>query len=337
MLYRTGGRMILMLRHTLIWTSALVLAVLAGTTQATHITCGDTIGPNESAVLDEDLVCVTPVLTIEGPAELDLNGFVVQCASHGNGIEIFGKRAVLSNGTVTRCGHAVAIWGVGGHRIENVAAINNNVGFIINEGSDNNRLHDNYAEDNHNGFVTIGNRNRLKNNETIGGGGIGISTSGDHNRFKQNISTNHHHGFSDHGFRNRYTFNFASGNDFHGFSDCCGSSKVTIKNNIASDNWFNGIDLTENDGVVSGNHVANNSRNGIYVIGDDWIISGNQVKDNFDSGILMGSSAHNNLVTKNVVLGNGLVDLQHWNTPDCGDSTWRNNIFETSDPVGCID
>lgn len=329
--------MILLLRHTLIWTSALVLTVLAGTTQATHINCGDTIGPNGSAILDQDLFCVTPVLTIEGPVELDLNGFVVQCASHGPGIELTGKRAVLRNGTVTRCGHAVAIWGVGGHRIENVTAIRNLVGFIINEGSDNNRLYDNLAEDNTNGFVTVGNRNRLKNNEAIDGFGGSFITMGDHNRFKLNMSINNGGGFIDAGSGNRYNLNVSSANVDHGFMATFGSSGVTIKYNIANGSGLDGISLPGDDGVISGNRVANNGRNGIDVRGDDWVISGNQVKNNFGSGIRIRAFERNNLVTKNVVLGNGLVDLEDGNTPDCGDSTWRNNVFETSDPVGCID
>jgi hypothetical protein len=74
--------------------AALALVLGPGEAQA-EITCGSTLGPGGTYVLNTDLVCPASadkygpgVLLVVGGATLDLNGHTVTCSNRGWGIRV---------------------------------------------------------------------------------------------------------------------------------------------------------------------------------------------------------------------------------------------------------
>ncbi|MBI4588421.1 MAG: hypothetical protein HY725_06250 [Candidatus Rokubacteria bacterium] len=118
--------------------------------EAGHISCGDTLGPGGSFVLDSNVgPCgpTGPALRVVGPVQFDLNGFTVSCTTSGqiglDGIVVGGNAATVTNGTVTNCFAGVVVAGSGRQRIQRVTADGNGNGFYVQ--SSGNWLHRNTA------------------------------------------------------------------------------------------------------------------------------------------------------------------------------------------------
>jgi hypothetical protein len=98
-----------------------LLAVLAWSGVANaQVACGDRIGAGSQAILAGNLTCAQgEVLTVEGPAVLDLNGFVVRCTrsdGFSRGIVLVGRGATVKNGFVQDCETGILLAGDGRHR-----------------------------------------------------------------------------------------------------------------------------------------------------------------------------------------------------------------------------
>lgn len=102
---------------------ALALAVLAASPATAQIACGDTLGPGGSFVLQGDLSCATPrALTLVGPVKVDLGNHTITCTSGGLvGIRLDGKGASLRNGSIEGCDNGVEVFGVGRHKVSQLA------------------------------------------------------------------------------------------------------------------------------------------------------------------------------------------------------------------------
>lgn len=330
-------------------TASLMLGLTTAAPAFAQVQCGDTIGPNETVVLQGNVgPCDQPTggLTVIGPATLDLNGFVLFCAdldsdgSVSTGIVIDGAKATLRNGVVRECDNGVFVQGTGKHRLTGLTATaNRSRGFVILRGSHNNTVVRNSATEN---------------------GDTGFVISGaDNDKLEENMAVrNHKRGFGISGDRNKLSRNTASDNDDTGFV-IVGGERHTLRHNTASQNHNRGFDvagerhtLTRNtalqnlrQGIIvnsrgmghklSGNTADANGFAGFEIKGDQNKVQRNRAENNQGSGILLGSDAAENRISKNVALNNNqagaarqfdLVD----DSPDCGTNTWKNNTFDTS-------
>lgn len=143
------------------------LVALACGSAAHALECGDRIEPGQKIVLDRDVgPCSWPNwITIVGPATLDLNGHQITCdgvGGSGLGIELSGKKAKLTNGSVFACGTAVLLAGEGSHKVTGVLAGSSRNGFLVY--SDRNKLIDNDGMFTNDAFRIEGQRTLLKKN-----------------------------------------------------------------------------------------------------------------------------------------------------------------------------
>ncbi|MCW5889893.1 MAG: right-handed parallel beta-helix repeat-containing protein [bacterium] len=97
---------------------------------AARIACGDVLPPGTTVVLTQDVGSCDGgdwALAVDG-AVLDLNGHTFSCADTDgdgavpDGIVLFGRGAVLRNGTVRGCYANVFLAGRGGHLVEDVVS-----------------------------------------------------------------------------------------------------------------------------------------------------------------------------------------------------------------------
>jgi len=158
-------------------TFLLVLGLLAATALpalAGEIKCGSRLGPGGTFVLNHDLTCppnpndsYEPAVIVIG-AKLNLNGHTLSCGGGDGtpgrrfGIEVFNS--TLRNGTVTGCWQAVRAftsvvkrvtvskngWGIYMQRgddnlIQGNTAVQNGVGFLLEDGAQRNTLINNTA------------------------------------------------------------------------------------------------------------------------------------------------------------------------------------------------
>jgi hypothetical protein len=111
---------------------AAVLAT-AEVANAVTLSCGDTVGPGATIVVDADLNgCTgagTAALTVVGPVTLDLNGHELRCAAinPADGLHVIGEHARVVNGAVRACGYGVLVEGGGKHTLSGVNANANSV------------------------------------------------------------------------------------------------------------------------------------------------------------------------------------------------------------------
>src|SRR6266545_1761390 len=145
--------------------------------QAFHIGCGAILGPGGTFVLDSDVgPCggPGPALTLIS-ATLDLAGHTVSCSTTSiYGIEVEGKKSRVRNGTVSGCGNGVVLFDQGSYEVREVTASGNTAGF--NVGSSGNKLTDNAASSNEEGFSFVGHTNDAwVGNTASGNGGFGFS------------------------------------------------------------------------------------------------------------------------------------------------------------------
>lgn len=96
--------------------------------QAEAIDCGETLAKGHYK-LTEDLTCIDsgdPALTLESGANLDLNGYTVDCNETGrDGIVLEGRNSKVRNGFIIRCENGVEITGDGHHEVLEIVVQNN--------------------------------------------------------------------------------------------------------------------------------------------------------------------------------------------------------------------
>jgi parallel beta-helix repeat protein len=174
---------------------------------AAQIQCGDIIGPNETVTLQNHVGpcdANTGGLTVIGPAELNLNGFLVFCdpfdPSPPDASVIKGQKAKVHNGFTPFCFDGVKIDEQGQHRVEKlVVQTSSAAGMRIK--SDKNRvvqdlvllgtgtgIGDGIGRGSGDGITVFGNRNRLIDNTVESNARSGFLISGRHNTFLRNTA-----------------------------------------------------------------------------------------------------------------------------------------------------
>ena len=272
-------------------------------TQADPITCGSVIGPDETVKLEAH---VGPcdggeaVLTVIGPASLDLNGHPVFCDDwNGDGelpdsIVIQGEGARVRNGWIQGCHNGVVVAGDGRHRVEQIESNDNEAnGFYVT--SDRNKLDQNMAlfnirngvevtgsrnsltknlsrangvSEHHvygQGYLIRGERNTLKKNDAFDNQATGFSLQGKRHTLVQNASTRNYYGYRVSGERHTLKKNTGSHNDKNGFeviSQPTRGKKIKLIQNVAEYNGQNGIrvNFTAEDITISRNTARNNDQ-----------------------------------------------------------------------------
>lgn len=236
--------------------------LLLTTGVASGIECGDVI--TADAVLTADVgPCPgdsDPVLTLVGPATLNLNGYTVRGlpgAQTAVGILIQGERARLRNGFVESCeSAAVVVAGAGGHRIENVIARNNtNDGFQVQ--SSRNHLVRNVTMNSHDdGFAVSGSGNLLLGNAAFDDA-LGFSLTGERNALIRNAATRCQEvGIGASGSRHRIVDNRVVGSGLDGIAVSGSAHFVSANQSIANDQA--GIDVRATATRVFGNVALGN-------------------------------------------------------------------------------
>lgn len=178
------------LRHPARLLGGLALALatgLAGGASA-QIACGDVLAPGTTTVLTEDIgPCdgFDYALGVDG-AVLDLNGHTFFCADTDgdgavpDGVVLFGRKAVVRNGTVRGCDDNVFLAGKGKHLVENVTttqAIED--GLYVQPNSNKSRIMGTVAIANgDDGFELRGNRNRIESSRAEANAEDGIDVAG---------------------------------------------------------------------------------------------------------------------------------------------------------------
>ena len=187
------------LRHAIITFSFILSLTSSPFAAHAQVECGDTIGPNETAALDDDLVCDndTGGIRVVGPATLDLAGHGVFCADTNadivvpvEGLLLEGKKAHVRDGFIEGCVIGVAVSGDGQHTVEHVDAIASFAsGFQIR--SDRNTVMGSlvYSSVAGPGFSVSGNKNALLRN-TAEQNTIGFRVDGNQNKLTQNTAEN---------------------------------------------------------------------------------------------------------------------------------------------------
>jgi parallel beta-helix repeat protein len=243
--------------------------------EATHIGCGQTLGPGGSFTLDSPLTGCSGTALVVTSAELNLNGHTVSCSS-GNGIRLEGAGSRVTNGAVTGCGFGVDVAGDGGHHVEKVAATDNTIGFVVTTGSDN-TLHANTAAEGDYGFVVQVGNNRLSANTASGNivsfvvnagtnndlsdnvareSALGFQVSSSSTALSGNTATGNRTGFVIPAGGNDLTDNIATGNA-SGITVQSGAQGNRLRSNAASGNT--GVDLVDENASCGGNEWQANT------------------------------------------------------------------------------
>lgn len=335
-------------------TAAGLLLGLATASPAAAVQCGDTIGPNQTVVLQHDIgPCddTTGGLTVIGPAEFNLNGFLVYCDASKlsppdvivpDAITIEGQSARVHNGSILFCHHGVRIAGQGQHTVDTLVIQSNtgsglfvesnrnslrniSVSFSGAEGvvvnGNNNKVSESYVESAvDSGFSIYGNKNQLRTNTARQIYPTGFYIAGDNNQLQKNHAIDNYAGFSietempqDSASRNTLVDNAARYNSSWGFIVYGATEKTTLLNNISNGNGGGGFAINGRQHKLKGNEAILNRADGIE----------------------LSSSAQNITIKKNVARSNNqgpfsdTFDLQD-NSPNCGTNTWAKNIFGTA-------
>jgi hypothetical protein len=231
------------------------IAALVPSADAAPLACGQTVGPGGTFTLDAPLTgCAGQALVVIS-AQLNLNGHTVSCASESDtGIRILGSGSRVTNGTITRCGFAVDVAGQGGHEVDRVTATDNNIGFVVTTGS-NNQLHGNIASDNDLGFVVQTGANRLSANTASGNVTSFNVTGGSGNELTDNVARDSVFGFQ------------------------VAADSMAVFGNTATGNRT-GFYVVANGSEVNGNVIAGNLKGILVQRGAD----GNRVHSNAAAG-----------------------------------------------------
>jgi parallel beta-helix repeat protein len=267
---------------------------LALTSPAAAVQCGDTIGPHETVVLQQDLNCIEGGLTIVGPATFDLNGHKfsmgipgVSDPQPGPCITLEGERAVVRNGVVVICDIGVRVAGQGKHMVEQlgvgftqrdnvIVESNRNIlrqnlfvfaGFsaggagVVVQG-ERNKLSENRVEEvNGHGFAIRGGKNKLEKNTAVQNRGDGFGVVGDNNRLKKNKAIDNVDGYAiEDAANNTLVNNEALRNRDDGFDVQGGTQKTALLQNKAFHNGGSGLEVDGQQHRLIGNEAFDNNR-----------------------------------------------------------------------------
>lgn len=299
--------------------SAVALAGVAGRVQASHLSCGQSLGAGVH-VMDSDLVCPlgTPfALELTTGAELRMWGHSITYAvgGAGEGIKMSGTGAHVWGGRIHGTGIGIHVHG-GGHRIAAMSIEQNNLGIYL-DGSDDNVVVLSSVSKNYGLgiFLRDANRNRLaglKVNDQWGTalvGGIELSGSDENSIVSSQISRN-------------FCVGIYVG----------GSSKNTIRFNLVDDNQCGNRPAVNIAlfGASTGNVIRNNSvsssapgkaDDGINVGCKDEcgyqgpttgannnVVTDNLARNNDRYGIAQSTGNTGNVYVPNVATGNRVAD-----------------------------
>jgi parallel beta-helix repeat protein len=227
--------------------------------QAEAIECGDILARGHHK-LTKDVTCIgpgVPALTLEGGANLDLNGCTVDCDETGReGIVLEGRNARVRNGIINGCRNGVVITGDGHHKVLQLIVENNTregirvrsaYNQVINTEARNNRRRgfkidgdDNslvncLAEDNgrHGILIDGGNDNKVRNSAAFRScrDGIEIDNEGNDNSLINNYVADNGNPVTCDAFDEEYRPWFYAGIDI---TD--GAEENTVINNRTSGN-----------------------------------------------------------------------------------------------------
>ena len=333
----------------------LALSALPESKAMAQPSCGDTVGPNGTVVLqghiglcDDD----TGGLKVVGPVTLDLNGFQLVCFDSDQdkrlpiGIEIVGKKAVVRNGQVQGCATGVSVAGQGQHRVERIRALNNRHGFEV-PGKQNTLIKNEARNNSMTGFSVAGSNNTLRANTVpymytahfVAGPGFVIA--GEDNKIIKNTAKKSY----DAGFFIRGKQHFVDGNfaDENAAGFVVDGESHTLSNNIAGDSLATGFRVQGNQMTLKDNAARYNAGQGFLVDNAAWpelagesLLQQNVAEYNGQSGIVVGQYAGgNNRLLENTALNNNLrgaataFDLADFNA-NCGTNQWQQNIYGSS-------
>lgn len=271
--------------------------------QADAIECGDTLAKGHYK-LTEDLTCShddgAPALTLEGGANLDLNGYTVDCNdTDRNGIVLEGRNARVRNGIIVNCVTGVEITGDGHHEVLQM--------IVENSTREGIRVRSSYNQ-----LIKI----EARNNETRG-----FRIEGDDNNLVNCLAgSNDRHGFQiDGGSANKIGNSTAFHNGRQGFL-IDGGSDNKISNSSALNSCRDGIEI---DNLGSDNSLINNyvTDNGNSSTCEDF---GEEYNPRSYAGIDITAGAQDNIVVNNRTSGN-----QGCNGVDCvarDRNLWDENV-----------
>jgi parallel beta-helix repeat protein len=334
-----------------------VTAVLIGSTGTiaeAQVACGDNI--MDDRVMNADLVCMTnPALSLTG-GKLDMAGHSVSCMG-GNGVQIDGEGAELSNGAITGCAIGVVIGGVGKHKITNVTSQGNAAdGFLVSGAVSGVKLTNCTAAGNaFDGvdFGGAGEKNKFAGVVATGNGGEGFDFVNSHNNKLSDCiaSGNTGRGFLIvNGNGNKLSRNAAFNNNVNFTIDGNGNK---LSQNTAGGGMLRGFDISGTENKLSKNYAVSNTQAGFSIFGTDNAVSKCTATSNGIDGLtinagstgtsIKGSRAINNAgvgirvfamgamsaLKGNTSLQNGIFDVADHNT-DCGSNVWTDNLFGTS-------
>lgn len=260
-------------------TAFLVSAPLAASAQ---VECGDTIGPNQIVILEENIgpcnsnVPDTCGVILEGPnAFLFGNGHVLRCDDGDPpdvGICLRGSGATLENIRVRGCLVGVKAGQGGDHRIEDVTAkFNPLVGIELD--SNDNLVRYSTANRNGVGIVANGRRNEIRNTTANRNDGYGIWLAGNAQPCLPPQS-------------------FLRDSD--------------VVNVTARRNGEDGlrISTTGVDNDIRNSDFSNNDDDGAQIRGDRNRLTNSNINGNDNRGVKLSSPSEENLVVDNTIQGN---------------------------------
>lgn len=273
------------------------LVALASAPASAQVFCGAVITQN--AVMLSDMLCPSddPALTVVGPATLDMNGHRIFGGHSNLGILLDGKGATLKNGAVNEFRVGVRVGGSGGHKVDTVASIENEVhGFQVD--SADNRVEHSVASFNRSiGFfvfsfrfpeqeVGFANGNALSDNVATFNGTWGFRLGGNDGSYQRNVASLNEGGFLVEGGNNLLLRNTSQGNGGNGF-EVTGTGHQVYENVSVGDDdiAFLAPDETDPKGKLVGN---------VAIEGDVGFQGGTTLVDNttvgnWDGGIAVST------------------------------------------------
>jgi parallel beta-helix repeat protein len=304
------------------------LGLLVGAPATLAVECGDTLTGGSVKVYENIGPCVeSPALTVEGPVNVNFNGFTLDCGQASTGISIIGQNAKVQNGTVANCEDGIVINGDGRHQVLKMRVTSDQVAGDrgVRVRSDNNHLVQNVAQGfNGEGFRVEGEANRLVNNAALNNSGHGfrLRGNGEHELVNNVADGNGEEGFRLDSDGNRLVNNRAINNGDEGFRARDGAGNSLVNNRA------------EGNGATDGEA-------GFRIQSDENLLRNNAAVGNVGDGILLyvdqdeGESPENNEIAHNTARNNGVTDLVDEN-PDCDNNVWFKNSYDTRNQ-DCVD
>ena len=288
------------------------------------VECGDTIGPGGSWRITEDIgPCepVGPALRIVGPVRVDLAGHTIDCGHDFEldqplGLDIAGRGARVSNGTIDQCRRGVRVRGEGRHRVTDVT-FGHLHGLAYEVVSDRNLVANVSWTGRSQGALVSGHRNRIvRNRFGYRAERYGIRVTGDSNRIARNDIDAEDYGVELLGDDNRLYRNKIYGH--HELAIKVAGNRNRVRRNEASGNNGGCALIQGTRNLVIGNDLENYAFNALSVGGER-----NRARGNTAIG---GVSVwgNDNTLERNVVRHNGSWRTATYRVRGTGHSLKRN-------------